>query len=108
MKSRSFILRCLVSFLVLVFSQKTGAGLLYHNLFHDNSRDEAPLSTEKSSSLTCTCLDDYLMPFEGAEEPQLSIPFTIAIPTPAHFEDRLAFYTPLYSLLRGPPFVVNG
>ena len=108
MKSRSLILRCLASFLILIFSQKTGAGLLYHNLFHDSSRNEAPVSAEKNTSLTCACIDDYLMPFESAEQPQLSIPFTVVIPTPGIFEDRLPFYTPVYSLFRGPPSVVNG
>src|SRR5687768_5437915 len=108
MKSRSLILRCLASFLILVFSQKTGAGLLYHNLFHDSSGDETPASAEKNTSFTCACIDDYLMPFVGSEQPQLSTPFTEAIPTPAIFKDRLPFHTPVYSLLRGPPFVVNG
>src|SRR5687767_5884013 len=108
MKSRSLILRYLASFLILVFSQKTGAGLLYHNLFHDSSQDEAPVSAEKNTSLTCVCIDDYLMPFEGSEQPQLSTPFTIAILTSPIFKDRLPFCTPVYSLLRGPPFVING
>jgi len=106
MQRRSFILRCAAFFLLLIFSQKAGTGLLLHNLLH--ARQSTEHSTTQSTGkqevgLACNCIDDFLMPFEGAEVAVVSSPIlqhespvvfvTVAVP----------FRHPILSSLRGPP-----
>jgi hypothetical protein len=108
MKGRSFLLRCAAFFLMLIFFQKAGAGLFYHNLFHSSSANEFPSNSDKNIGYSCICIDDYLLPFEGTEQVSVSVPivnFTITI---AIFKDRLPFCDIVYSSLRGPPAVING
>jgi hypothetical protein len=107
MRSRPFILRCAAFLLILVFSQKAGAGLFLHNLFHSTvSSNQVPgQEHEKSTgfSYNCTCIDDFLMPFDGSEEPVYSTPVTNRIAPDTFFEDRIPFHTSIISYLRGPP-----
>ena len=107
MRKRSLILRCAAFLLILVFSQKAGAGLFLHNLLHKTSTNtKTPgQENEKSNELSfnCNCIDDFLIPFAEAEvavcpEPVLThvIPFIF-------FEDHIPFHTTIFSPLRGPP-----
>lgn len=104
MRGRSFLLRCAAFFLMLIFFQKAGAGLFYHNIFHTTTETS---STDKSIGYSCTCIDDYLLPFEESGSPQLSVPFVKFTTTTSIFEERLVFQTAVYSSLRGPP-AING
>jgi hypothetical protein len=105
MRTRSFIFRCAAFLLILVFAQKTVAGLFVHNLFHCSSSNTKIPGQEKGNDIkiNCNCVDDFLMPFAGAEgavipQPALTmlIPFTI-------FQDNISFHTTVFSPLRGPP-----
>lgn len=107
MKGRSFLLRSAAFFLMLIFFQKAGAGLFYHNLFHDTSANGSPSDPDKSIGLSCACIDDFLAPFEGTEQIQVSTPPVIFTHIASIFEDRLPFSTLVFSSLRGPP-VING
>jgi hypothetical protein len=107
MKGRSFILRCTAFFLILVFSQKSGAGLFLHSLLHSpKTISEFPVKeNEKGKGLeyACACMDDFLMPFDEATEPVCSLPvLTPAIPF-TFFEGDIPFHTSIFSFLRGPP-----
>jgi hypothetical protein len=107
MRNRPFILRCAAFLLILVFSQKAGAGLFLHNILHNNAaNNKAPgHGNEKSTELSynCTCIADFLIPFAEAEEPVFSQPIlSLAIPV-TFFEDNIPFRTPVFSSLRGPP-----
>jgi hypothetical protein len=107
MKSRPFILRCAAFLLILVFSQKAGAGLLLHNLLHtttENSKiPEQEDEKSKEFSYSCTCVDDFLMPFAEAEVPVYAQP-VLAISVPfTFFENNIPFHTTIFSSLRGPP-----
>lgn len=108
MKARSFILRVAAFFLILVFSQKAGAGLFYHDLFHKISTTELPAGHQKEVSYNCTCIDDFLMPFTGSDELVFTTPVSNYSITNDFFEDRLAFQTLIQSSLRGPPAYVKG
>lgn len=91
MQVRSFIIRCAAIFLLLVFSQKSGAGLLLHNALHTES------------SITCSCIDDFLMPFTEADQPAIAlIPEKHQLPV-AFFADDIHFHTSVFTSLRGPP-----
>ena len=109
MKSRPFILRCAAFLLILVFSQKAGAGLFLHNLFHsttaDNKVPEQDNEKNTGFSYNCTCIDDFLMPFDGSEEIVYSAPVSNWIAPDTFFEDRIPFYTSILSSPRGPPAI---
>jgi hypothetical protein len=107
MKAPPYILRCIAIFFILIFSQKSGAGLYFHNLFHGNNiANEHPVKQSDKSkefSYSCTCLDDLLMPFDGSEQPEYSSPVLMQIVPELIFEDRIPFNTSTFSFLRGPP-----
>lgn len=108
MRSRPFILRCAAFLLILVFSQKAGAGLFLHNLLHNTAaNDKIPGEQEnennKKFSYNCSCIDDFLLPFDGANPPVYSQPVLVFAILVTFFEDHISFHTPVFSSLRGPP-----
>lgn len=107
MKARPFILRCTAILFILVISQKSGAGLFLHNLLHTgNTAKELPVKQDdknKELSYSCTCIDDFLMPFAGTEAPVFSSLFSIQITRNTFFEDHIPFYSATHLSLRGPP-----
>jgi hypothetical protein len=101
MKRPSFILRIAAFVLIILFSQKTGAGLFYHNLFHSKAGSEIP--ADKNRGYSCSCIDDFLMPFEEATvgtDPIIS--FQLVVPS-KFFCDDINFRFIVSPLLRGPP-----
>lgn len=110
MRGRPFILRFTAFFLLLVFSQKAGAGFYLHNFFHSNVATDKKSSPEheenKDVNYSCTCVDDLLMPFTEAEVAAYSLPI-VSITTPlTFFKEDILFYSLVRSLLRGPPAAV--
>lgn len=107
MRSRPVILRFAAFFLLLVFSQKAGAGLLLHNLFHGNisnhKNSEKQDADEKAVNYGCSCIDDLLMPFTEAEELGFSIPVPVFITLPVFLQDEIPVFSTVLLLLRGPP-----
>lgn len=104
LRKNKFILRSLALFMMLVFVQKAGAGLFYHNFFHSNSHSELP--ADKGNGYSCTCIDDFLMPFDETAEPVIAHPVSeIAIIT-FFFKETIHFCTPVLSSLRGPPAAI--
>jgi hypothetical protein len=106
MRARPFILRCATILLILVFSQKSGAGLFFHNLLHaSNSKQISGKQHDNSNELSyvCTCIDDFLMPFDGSEEQVYSPPVSNWIVPDSFFEARIPFTTSILSSPRGPP-----
>ncbi|MDZ4808110.1 MAG: hypothetical protein SGI96_07540 [Bacteroidota bacterium] len=107
MRNRPFILRCTAFFLLLVFSQKAGAGFFLHNLFHSNIAANKNSSQQheenKGASYSCTCIDNLLMPFTEAEVPAYSLPL-VSFTTPlTFFKEDILFNSSVLSFLRGPP-----
>lgn len=110
MRIRPFILRCTAFFLLLVFSQKAGAGFFLHNLFHSNIETNKNTSQgheeNKGTNYSCTCVDDLLMPFIEAEAPVYSLSLlSFSIPL-TFFKENIFFYSLVRSLLRGPPAAI--
>ena len=107
MRARPFISRCIAILFILVFSQKSGAGLFLHNLLHaGDTATEVPgkqHDNSKELSYSCTCLDDFLVPFDGSQEPVYPPSITNPIVPDTFFEDRIPFYTSILSSPRGPP-----
>jgi hypothetical protein len=107
MKARPFILRCAAFFLILVFSQKSGAGLFLHNLLHaKNFIAEHPVNEDQKSKdlgYACTCIDDFFMPFDEAVETVCPQPVLYPDTPLQFFEESVPFHTAIFSFLRGPP-----
>jgi len=101
MKKPSTILRIAAFLLIIVFSQKTGAGLFYHNLYHTNTNTEAP--GDKNLGYSCTCIDDFLMPFEEATIASIQLPLTEQVATNSLLKEDISFCISFSPLLRGPP-----
>lgn len=108
MKIRSFILRFAAFFLILIFSQKAGAGLFYHDLFHKISSTELPPEHDKEISYSCTCIDDFLMPFAEAVTASNAAPVSKYITVAEVYKEFLPFQTSVHSSLRGPPAYIRG
>jgi len=107
MKVRSFILRFAAFFLILIFSQKAGAGLFYHDLFHKISSTELPAGHEKEISYNCTCIDDFLMPFAETVTASDAAPVSKYITVVEVYKELLLFQTSVHSSLRGPPAFIK-
>jgi hypothetical protein len=88
---------------MLIFIQKAGAGLFYHNLFHTNNATQSPADHEKGTVYSCTCIDDFLVPFEESAQPALVTPVTHCIILSDPFKENIPFYSSTLSSLRGPP-----
>ncbi|MCG2616441.1 hypothetical protein LZZ85_19230 [Terrimonas sp. NA20] len=98
--------------LLLVFSQKMGAGLFLHNLLHSQDIDQPFQSSEqgkandKSISFACNCIDDFLIPFHGSEEIVLPKPLIEHRAHPEHFHAGVLLRASVTADLRGPPALV--
>ena len=111
MRNRPFILRCTAFFLVLVFSQKAGAGFFLHNLFHSNIASNKNSSQQheesKDTNYSCTCVDDLLMPFTETEVPAYSFPLASFTTLNTFFKEDILFTCSVHSFLRGPPVAIE-
>lgn len=105
MKGRTIIFRFATFLLLLIFSQKVGAGLFLHDLLH-TANAKYPLQekgTGKDIAYACNCIDDFLTPFIETDEP---VAFTTILlhTTPVDFfKEDLVFTSRIFSSLRGPP-----
>jgi hypothetical protein len=106
MKPRSFILRFAALFFMLIFLQKTGAGLILHNLLHTNKQTADTAQQDNSNteaSYACNCLNDFLTPFVDADEPVIFAVIEKPVAEVEFFSWYIPFYSPVFSSLRGPP-----
>jgi hypothetical protein len=105
-KNRPVILRFIAILMILVFSQKSGAGLFLHNFFHKSISVEHPVKEgehSKDLGYTCTCIDDFMMPFDEAEGTVFANPALLLNVQVTFFKEPVLFHTPVYISLRGPP-----
>jgi hypothetical protein len=105
MKFRPLILKFAAIFMLLVFLQKTGAGLFVHNLFHQQGTAPTEKQNEQSTELSyaCSCMDDFLLPFEPASAIAYAAPFIQYQSFTTTFAAQLIITAVPYSSLRGPP-----
>lgn len=104
MQARSFIIRCIAFFLLLIFSQKSGASLLLHNVLHSNqAAKDIPGKDTKEISLACSCIDDFLMPFAEPAEPAVAVIAEKHQAPVLFFAENVIFHDPVLTSPRGPP-----
>jgi hypothetical protein len=65
------IAKCTSIVLIVILMQKVGGGLFLHNWLHEQSKNNSQTTSPAVSqhSLNCSCIDDFNLPFTGAEEP---------------------------------------
>jgi hypothetical protein len=107
MRMRPVILRYIAFFLLLVFSQKAGAGLFVHNLMHKTSSNktspEQDNQKDKEIGYSCSCIDDFMMPFMEADEQVFTAPLVSVHSFFSSYHENIIFCDTILSLLRGPP-----
>lgn len=103
LRKNTFILRCAAILLILVFSQKSGAGLFVHNLFHSSNEKKEEKGTD--ISYACFCIDDFLMPFAEADGFKDPGPAIYPIIHNSAFEYHIPFHKTIYTFFRGPPSI---
>jgi len=84
MKSNRFIQKVLAIVLLLVFGQKTGAELYFHNWLHTSNYQQALPQAPSGNvvSYSCNCFDDFAMPFA---EPTAEITSSVIRPHQVYF-----------------------
>jgi hypothetical protein len=114
MKQQSRIHQFLAFCLLLTFTVQAGLGLWLHRIFHQPSSSTPTQVTSKSTplvvlpdtSINCSCVDDFLVPFTEAVR--------IAIPkayTSFFVQEATAYYEyiphslRIFRSLRAPPIV---
>jgi len=110
MRARPFILRCIAFFMLLIFAQKSWAGLFLHNELHSNTENKYPGKQEGQGSglsFNCTCVDDFLMPLDKTAIPVYFQPPLIPTVRAISFKDELLYTLLLFSSLRGPPSCIE-
>ncbi len=105
-KARKHIVKVMAVVILLVFTQKIGLGLYFHNLIHPTtshaSTKDGPIS-EKATNLNCSCIDDFLLPFtEPSKEDIVPANFHIT-PLTSFYEADILQTSHYFSSLRGPP-----
>jgi len=107
MNPRLIISKCSAFFLLLIFLQKNGGGLLIHNSRHtSNEKRELPGGENKKGNTAnygCSCLDEFLTPFTETELSVFSSPVIITTARTLTYKKDILSRTSVYSLLRGPP-----
>lgn len=106
MRVRSFIVRCAAFLLLLVFSQKSGAGLLLHNALHTTQAADSKQTDGKEVSFACNCIDDFLMPFAEPDEPVVATVVSTHETAVFFFDEAVPFRQPVLTSLRGPPSIL--
>jgi hypothetical protein len=106
MKRPSFILRLAAFVLLAVFSQKMGGGLLVHNLFHAQTSIPGQQDDKnKDINYACSCVDDFLMPFDEAGDVYFTAPITVTIAGFSILPAEVFTYPTFHFSRRGPPSV---
>lgn len=106
MKGPSFTIRLAAMLLLAVFTQKMGGGLLVHNLLHTKTSIPSQQGDKsKEINYACSCIDDFLMPFDEAGEFYYPAPVTEAIISFTTLPSIVYTYRDFYFSRRGPPTV---
>lgn len=111
MRPNLIIKRGIAILLLLVFFQQMGAGLFVHNLLHDKTTtDQFPIQKSESTkeiNFSCSCVDNFLMPFAEADQPIVSEIISVH-PKPVNgYAEQPYHISLIFSSLRGPPVFVG-
>jgi len=104
MKLNPGIAKFFAILLLLVFSQKIGAGIYLHNWLHPPECNQAERAySDTTISKVCNCIDDFSLPFT---EPVIESAPGIGFPQQTHvsfYIRSLPFSSTAFISLRGPP-----
>jgi hypothetical protein len=104
MKRPSFFLRLAAFVLLAVFSQKMGGGLLVHNLFHAQTSIPGQQDDKnKDINYACSCVDDFLMPFEETNEQHFTAPIAEPVVSFSILPATVFTNSTFHFSRRGPP-----
>lgn len=108
MKSNQPILKCVAIVLLLTFSQKLGAGLYLHNWFHFKKCQQIAHSPAANvASYSCSCVDDFSMPFADPVCETRSVSFTPKQSFVSIFIQPIPIAEKVFKSLRGPPVFLS-
>ncbi len=106
MKRPSLILRLAAFLMLAVFSQKMGGGLLVHNLLHTQSPTSSQQDEKnKDINYACSCVDDFLMPFDESIQPELAAQLQAPIAQYSFYTSNVYTYRTFHFSRRGPPSI---
>ena len=107
MHSSRNIQKCISILLIVILMQKVEGGLLLHNWLHAQSKDYIESSSPNihSHSSSCSCIDDFNLPFTSSESTELVKIFP-ALPDFFSAQDH-SIQLPLITFfsLRAPPAI---
>lgn len=109
MRFRQVLLKWGVVFLVILLVQKTGGSLFLHNIFHNSGVKEYPLNDDKGKEISyaCSCVDDFLAPFEESGTIELDTPRLAHVAYFINDGEGISAKAVLLASLRGPPAQLN-
>lgn len=99
MKSNRHIVKVLAVVFILLFSQKIGAGLFLHSWLHVNDNKE-------NITYSCTCIDDFLTPFDETPETVISQPVSVFNSAYQFYNSDVVSFAQTFAALRGPPVFI--
>lgn len=105
MRKRQVIKQVSTIFLILVLSQKMGAGLYIHNWLHAPHSKQAASSpaSPKDVRYACNCLNDFYIPFTETEQPVIWFPVFTTYYEPAAPACAIPSVYKYFHSLRAPP-----
>jgi len=107
MRYKTFISKSIAFILLLLFTQKVGAGLYLHNWLHTSgiAKESSSGNDHAPVSYSCNCIDDFAMPFTAGETIELVIAVTILATVFFLYRREDVHATIIYRALRGPPAI---
>lgn len=108
MRIKTHIAKFAAFFFILMLMQKTGAGILFHNIFHVNENLEASeaFSGNQAISFACNCIDDFSSPLIDPVHNNLSEPLTQPVPVCFSYSQNIPEVFTFFQSLRAPPCTV--
>jgi hypothetical protein len=86
---------------------KAGGGLFVHNIMHQTTKSSnSPLQDnqkDKEIGYSCSCIDDFMMPFTETDQPVFLSPVTVLLSFTTSPSEDIRYSDSILSLLRGPP-----
>lgn len=100
-KSKQFITKCIAFICLLALSQKMGAGLYFHNLFHN--KDYKSAADNRTTKYSCNCIDDFTTPFTETSSIELPPVASFYADCTSFYNESIPFSFHFYNSLRAPP-----
>jgi hypothetical protein len=105
MKTNRHIAKCLSVLFIIILMLKAGGGLYLHYWLHSQKSATASSGTTAISQnpLTCTCIDDFNIPFTETPGQVVQKPGSIKIEFVASLASLIPSFSKFFHSLRGPP-----